>query len=479
MMLALLLALCFAAFLLVRPPSRRKGAASWARLGLELLEIRAVPAAVPVTYTWKAGAEGAWENPNNWNGNPGGTPSAVTDTAIFDGTVSNQNVTVTVNDVTIGSLQTKNGYMGEIKLSKKLTLQGANVSTISSAAKIAPQNNTANLVADGTGGVAQLYVESGTIGSTTNKSQLQVLNGARITFNLVTGVQLGMDLVVGGAGGGAAKGDVTVQDKTDGFQGVHLTVTNNANFILNKDSKLLLNGKDGDAWILAPGATTGFVDVNGGTLDRQGDGEQQLALPVYVRDAGLVAVEFGSTLNVRSSGTTDTNNASVYVVAGGTVAMRGQPTGATLIVAANLVFDGGTLSNETPTANVQANLVQFKGGATLISTLGTYETLNFYLFGQNAKVTVADATWTIDVRGGMAGNDRVNVYDGNLELDVNNAILRVREAGNFNNGDAYAILAVVNGAILGDFRTTFPVGDYRTAKVFDPVLPGWAYQITF
>jgi hypothetical protein len=92
-----------------RPPPTRR-----ARLGLEALEAREVPA----TYTWTPTAAGAfnWNDPANWTGGPAGTfPNAVGDVAnLTANLVGNQairlNTAILVGTLNLGSASTAGKY---------------------------------------------------------------------------------------------------------------------------------------------------------------------------------------------------------------------------------------------------------------------------------------------------------------------------------------------------------------------------------
>ena len=173
---------------------------------LETLEDRTVPA----VYTWKAGAAGNWSTPANWQGTAAGVPDDVNDVAVFDGGVSNADVTLLQANRTIGKLEVKNGYTGTINLSRDLTIKGRGqgASTISSPLKLAPLNIISDLILDD----AKLTVQAGTLGSTAFVTQLRVENTAVLNFELDSTVTIGMDLIIGTAQGGNGKGEVNIKD---------------------------------------------------------------------------------------------------------------------------------------------------------------------------------------------------------------------------------------------------------------------------
>ncbi len=433
--------------------------------GVEILEDRTAPA----VFTWTAGAAGNWEDPNNWDLGAG-FPKTANDTATLNGANSVKDVTlgdgVGAMDITIGRLLWANNYSGQIKLKKSLIISsagGLGISVLDSPdAKIAPQNAISNLVLDG----ASLTFVSGTIGSTTNKSTIEVKNNGVLLVNMSRSVTVGMNIVVGTVAGGAGKGSLAVKDSVAGFQGNQLYLTNDASLTVNKDSGFTLAGKDGDGWILdADGGRTGIVTLFG-NLFRSEVGVAKLDLPVLVNPIGALSVggNDGTSLQITSSGEAGTNNASIYVQ-GGTVALGDPQTGggATLIVPGSIIFDGGSLFVDSTNAHVQANFVEFKNNAelNLDHPKAWWDELVFDLTGNNAKVKLTSGTWTFNVGPGAGNNDYVLVQGGDLEINTAGTTLTVVTQGAVPAGESHAIIDDTFAAIIGDFAMK-PMLNYNT-----------------
>lgn len=433
---------------------------------LETLEDRTVPT---VTFFWDGAAGAAWNNAANWQrvgGAAGDWPNATDHVVIFDGNKQNTDVTLPVA-ATVGKIETKNGYDKEIRLEATLTVEkvgavGEGGSSFASEVKIAPQNNTANFVLKG----AYLTVGLGQLGSTANKSEIQVINRGFLDITLTGGAFLGMNLVVGTAGGGNGIGFATLKDANAGSQGRHLTVWNDADITLNNGSTLDLQGRDGDGWILDDGQTSGTIVVKpGGVLSRSGADEVKVALPILIESAGinkgLLSLDASNTiLTVTSRGNATTSDKSLLV--NGSVSFN--EDNASLNVEEDISFSGGNLFAGTSVngvtggvlARISANHVEFTNGGmlSLRDVSGSYSTVSFDLFGQNAKVALTNGRWVFDLEGGGGVDgmcDRVLVSGGSLDIAATNTTLDAAPVGNAGPWDGHRIIDVYQSTINGDF----------------------------
>jgi hypothetical protein len=324
--------------------------------------------------------------------------------------------------------------------------------------KIAPQHPATGFVLDG----VQLQVLYGELGSTTHRGQLSVINGGILQFDLKSGVTLGMNMVVGLAGGGAGAGTVRLADSDAGYQIRHLTVTNDANITVHKDSSFYLSGKDGDGWILTPGITSGYIHVSG-DFSRQGTGVIGSHLPFLVTGTGYLLVDPGSgdtTLNIDSSGLAATGDASLFVEAGGRVQVGVSAPAAnvaTLILQDDFALNGGTLYAFGNDAYVRANQVRFTNSASLNMLNEAYTNLRFELAGAGAKVQLTSGTWFYDIRGGGNTSDRVIVTGGTVDISTTGTTLSIEEQGVAEQGDSYFLIQALFSTITGAFDD-FPDG---------------------
>ncbi len=435
-------------------PSKRRPSF---RPGLERLERREVPANV---FTWAAGADGVWDGDNSWAG-PAGYPDDPSDVAKFVGTSSNKNVTMN-NARTIGALIVESDYTGEIKLGSTLTISddqlAGDSSFASAAAKIAPQNGTANLVLDG---LFTMKVTKGTIGSTTNRSKIEVKGGAKLHLAPLSSITVGMDWAI------RFGGDVLVDDQIPGFNGQHVHMSNDAGITIDFGGKLDLASKQGDNWILdSGGATTGIVTVEG-VFQRRGTEETKIDLPVLVKDGGRLQInspDGDTALHITSNGQPATGNTSLVVLSGGRLSMGdtqdASETG--LIVADDIYIQGGEFIVTRTTATVTARYVDFRDNAelTLDSVDGSFPHLNFNLIGLNAEVKVWSGRWELEVSGNQYGFQftRVDVQGGKLDISQTNTTLEVTMVGNPPDaGVSYGIITAED--IVGDFATFTAFGD--------------------
>jgi hypothetical protein len=406
------------------------------------------------TFVWKAAMEnGNWNDPANWertDGNQGDRPVNADDIAMFDQDISNKSVVLDHADVTIKRLIVENNYNAEIKLSKSLTLVNDKTigSSINANVKIAPQNTMAHLTLDN----VKMNVFNGWLGNTTHKSDLLVLNGSELDFLLENPVKLGMNLIVGGAAGGQSSGTVTVNNSGAN----NLTVYNDANIAVNKASKLRLIGNLGGGWILDDGPTSGFVSVNG-TVERKfpGAGEVKVQLPFLVGIGGTVDIR-GCSLNINSNGNAATNQASLFVQAGGTVLLDkdDQQVVTTLIVSDEAIFDSGKLQvvSGTSAAIYANNLVEFKGASQLLMSLTGATTdvdLAFHFLGTNGKLKLTGGVWNFNVRAG-GGSDRLTVFAGSVEINNVGTSLNLSTTGNPAPPTSFLLFSAALG-ITGDF----------------------------
>jgi hypothetical protein len=399
----------------------------------------------PTAFTWNPAANAVtanWADGNNWQGGDGTNyPQTASDAAIFDGNVRNVTAVLPNSDVSIGQIQTKNNFNKDIQLSKTLILsnqQALGDSSIDSPVRIVPTTTTGNLTLDG----VRLYVYQGTIGPSNASlapSTLEVKNGGDLEVTMRVSVVIGMNIALGNV----PDATMVVKDVTPGYNNVNLGLANNANISVEAGAQLKLYGSDGDGRIEESG--TGDITLSG-KLWRAGSGEVKVDLPILVKVGGELKV-FSGALNVTSTGVANTNNHSIDVEAGGQITMGdtlGRDTTG-LIVASDILLDGGTLLVRGGPVVIQANYVEFTNGATLVSNedAGIFTNLTFNLTGQNAQVKLTNGQFKLNV-GGTEYNgqcDTITVNNGKLNISATNTTLQITLIGTaYPAGENYYII---------------------------------------
>jgi hypothetical protein len=282
-----------------------------------------------------------------------------------------------------------------------------------------------------------------------------------------------MNIVLGKVG----TAQMAVKDVTQGFNNVNLALANNVNIDIEAGSQLLLSGSDGDGRLLDDGQPgTGFI-TDWGKLVRAGSGEVKVDLPILVKIGGELKVlaSGGSSgaLNITSAGEAGTNNHSIDVESGGQITLGdtlGRDTTG-LIVASDILVDGGKVVVRGGTVVIQANYVELTNGGILLSQedAGIFTTLTFNLTGQNAQVKLTNGQFQLNVGGTeySGQSDIVSVYNGQFNISATNTTLKMTMKGTAPPaGENYYVILADN--IINNFAAFTTDGfDYTEAIISD------------
>jgi hypothetical protein len=363
-----------------------------ARPWLEPLEDRNCPA--PLTLTWTAAVNNAWDNPGNWDGNavPG-----VLDTAVFDPTVANVGVNSPTDTPNIAQLKINTGYNATISL-KGLTIGGAgtDTSTVQGGSISLAANGWMDLF-DGTlnwsaGSISSLFAQPGstpppfTVGDATHLVTVNMSVSANFAgpFDLYNSGKMTIstssnNVTVGNGSLIVNYVGATIDVQSDvGFVGSPMggrgSFTNNGAF-----KKSAGTGTTGVAMPFTNASALAVFEVQTGTVSLNASGDQ-------TQTAGTTQIYVGATLAV----------ATTYVVSAGIIEGQG---GGTSTLTGNLKLTGGNF------------YVGIDG------TIGTFKVTNNY--------TQSGGTLNIDVNGSsndllkvgnqasLGGTLKVNTINGN------------------------------------------------------------------
>lgn len=423
------------------------------RLMCEELETRAVPA----DFSWDpvaipVGGFYSWSDPQNWDGPVGEIPNSANANVYFTGLLSSKNVKFDVaGGVTIGELIVENDYSGMIRLDNTLAIKGGEIS--SDDATLAPSTNATQLIIES----GNFKVRAGQIG---NLNQNQN-NGARsaiqvkgkLEFDLASDVYIGMNIDVGNGG---SAGVVDILGEND------LWMANSAKITLsNPGSSLNLLGRNGEANIKASELGGDSIQVEAGTVLRNGVGDLGIALPIRLNGSQSELVikndqaahneagqQIPNGLTIVSPGSASTGMYSLLVKDGASVSLGSAQDNWNntpgIGVDGNIVFDGGKLHAFGKHPSIMAASVNFTGGSAINlgnSNKNQFTDLIFQMHSDVGKVFMPDVIWNIHVKAGTEFSDTITVINGSLSLLNNTSSINITNvSGTLSEDDGFAVV---------------------------------------